>query len=88
MKVMNKLFYLLKKGKLEDQAKIKSLGAGYFEEIAQGKWLADLFVRRKYSKARASRLVLIRSSQCPESNRASAELREPAFKLRLCCIMR
>lgn len=47
-----------------------------------------LFVRRKDSKTRASRFVLIRSSQGPESNRPATKLCEPAFKLRLSCIMR
>ena len=48
----------------------------------------DLFMRRKHSKARASRLMLIRSAQRPESDRATAELSEPALKLRLRGVVR
>lgn len=48
----------------------------------------DLFMRRKDGKSRSRGLVLVRCAQGPKGDRSTAELSEPAFKLRLGCVMR
>lgn len=52
------------------------------------KAISYFFMRGEHGETSSSRLVLVGCSQGPESNRATAELGEPALKLRLRSIVR
>lgn len=51
------------------------------------KWLTNLLVGRKHSETAARGLVLLRGTECPEGNRTTAKLSEPALELGLSGIM-
>jgi hypothetical protein len=50
--------------------------------------MTDFFVGREHCEARSSGLVLVRSAEGPERNRAATELSEPALELGLGSVVR